>query len=242
MELNIEYKDVQEFSVSLVGVTKINSDGSERQNIIRSMNVAESVKLVREYDNEHDSEAIAVYNLKGEMLGYFPKGDALAFHIDSGGRVSASIKAITGGPTFFEKTIGRNGKNYGCVLLVEKGSFNWDEVTPYMDENKVIEDKISIAKQLEKENAESAIMEYYCVVEKILEMNSRSRISACWRRARYPVNRLSLLLEKNSKYALAYEVITKYLDFKDIIGILASDQESVLKRKVRLEKKLGKNT
>ena len=80
------------FTVSIVGVTHENSDGSSRQQIISRAKAGDAVKFVREYQSEFDPLAVAILNSDGKQIGYLPKGDRLASHIDSGGEVKAKVK------------------------------------------------------------------------------------------------------------------------------------------------------
>jgi len=62
------------YDTKVVGVSKDNSDGSSRQEIIRR-EVAEDDKLSleEEPDNEFDSHAIQVLSKKGNQIGYLKK-------------------------------------------------------------------------------------------------------------------------------------------------------------------------
>lgn len=239
MEITIEMpSENQEFTVSITGISHDNPDGTNRQKILSRSKEGEIVNLVRERDNQFDKSAVGVLNQKGEMIGYLPKGDRLSMHLDCGGIVSAKIGKITGGPTFLEKILKKQSKSYGCVLLINKGGFDWDVVTPLMEESKEIEKILEKAKKHESSNAELSIKNYRSAITKILEMDSKGILAASWRRARYPINRLSLVLEKNNEFDEAYEEIIKYEKFEDKYGILKTDISSLEKRKLRLEKKL----
>lgn len=47
-------------------------------------------------------------------------GDRLAHHLDLGGKYSATVKKITGGPNILDKIFRKKGKNYGCVFKLKK--------------------------------------------------------------------------------------------------------------------------
>jgi hypothetical protein len=64
------------------------------------------------------------------------------------------------------------------------------------------------------------------------------KVAAAWRRARYPINRLSLLLEKCGDYRAAYDEILCYERFNDVFGLTSTEEKSVIARKRRLSKKL----
>lgn len=76
------------YSVNIVGE-------SYRQEEIRRTRSGEAVKLFHEVDNAHDERAIAVFNARGEQIGFLPRDgwltDAL---IDQGREYRASVKEI----------------------------------------------------------------------------------------------------------------------------------------------------
>lgn len=90
---------VRSFYTKIVGVSHKNPDGSSRQKIIARCSVGERLRLVREPDNPHDSQAIAVVRESGEQLGYISSDVAfrLADEIDNGKRFAARISDITCG-------------------------------------------------------------------------------------------------------------------------------------------------
>jgi len=63
--------------------------------------------------------------------------------------------------------------------------------------------------------------------------------NAVIRSTRLPINRLSLVLEKNKKYKECLELIEKYKKMEDLVGLTKSDMESIRKRKDRIIKKLS---
>ncbi len=241
MELEIEYSSVnEEFCKVIVGVTKDNPDGKNRQDILKRTMPGDMVELVRQYDNQYDPDAVAIIYKDGEQLGFLPKGDRLSHYIDSGGSVSARIKKITGGPGVLGRLIPYFKKNYGCVLNISKEGYDWEKITPFQEESKAIEGLLDVTKDLEKTNPELAIENYKESISKIDTLDSKGRLAASWRRARNPINRLSMLLEKNKQYQEAYSTIVNYESKHDVYGLLSTDQVSLEKRKIRLQKKLDK--
>jgi len=87
------------FYTKIAGVTKKNSDGERRQTIIKQLDAAERVALIREPDNRYDPNAIRVESDLGQ-IGYIPAVTALnnlASEMDRGCEVTAIISEITGG-------------------------------------------------------------------------------------------------------------------------------------------------
>lgn len=81
-----------------------------RQSIIKNMDILDPIFLKRERSNPHDSNAIAVYHVNGQKIGYIPRENAkeLAIIMDKGQEVRASISKLAGG----------NGYKYGVEIDV----------------------------------------------------------------------------------------------------------------------------
>ncbi|MBE2923944.1 HIRAN domain-containing protein [Anoxybacillus flavithermus] len=96
-------------NTKIVGVTRKNEDGTSRQELIAECYEGEELFLEREPDNEHDPNAISVWNEYGEQLGYINKDLAsrLAPQMDKGMRVACFVTAVTGG---------YDDKSYGCNI------------------------------------------------------------------------------------------------------------------------------
>jgi hypothetical protein len=231
----------QSFRTTIAGVTKQNPDGTDRQNLVKRIRRGEVLKLVRESLNPFDKYCIAVFRTSGEQLGYIPAGDRrLADHIDMGGEVSVKVIKRTGGPGLLGIFFPALRKSYGCVIEISKGGFNWKEITPYSDESRKLEDLIKMAYLLEETETAKAISMYREAGEQIVAFDRGGPVKAAWRRARYPVNRLSLLLEKRGDLQAAADVIHRYEQFHDVYGLTAAEAKSVEARKQRLARKLSR--
>lgn len=225
----------QEFKTRVAGVTHCNPDGTDRQLLLKKCRSGEEVELRREPDNPHDRFAIMVINARSEVLGYIPAGDRrLAEHIDRGGEVRASIVAITGGPNVFQKLFGLRGKSYGCVLKIVQRDFDWKAVRPWMDANTEIDRLVKLTRQLEKDSPDKAIAQYRDAVERIMALDSNGSKASAWRTARYPIDRLSLVLARQHKTAEALTEIARWRLYADPVGISDAEQESITKREARL--------
>jgi len=206
-----------------VGVTHKNKDGINRQKLIKELRPEERLILKREPDNPYDEYAIAVYNLSGQQLGYIPSGDyTLAEHMDIGDNVSVSVLNVTGGSY---------GKSYGCNIKINK--YFYSRYLRNLEKN--IDNKINLSKEIEKEKPLTAIKLYRKIIDEIKELDS---LKSGYRTARYPINRLSLVLERLKDYENAYDEIIKYEQYENYTGLTKTDKEAVIKRKIRLEKKL----
>ncbi|NJC33886.1 hypothetical protein GGR88_001360 [Sphingomonas jejuensis] len=68
---------------------------SYRQPAIRRTKVGEAVKLFHDIENEHDDRAVAVFNARGEQIGFLPRDGWLTEAlIDQGCHYRASVKEI----------------------------------------------------------------------------------------------------------------------------------------------------
>ena len=109
--------NMRSFYTKIVGVTFNNHNGSQRQQLITDMTrhyqrrgfVA--LHLLRQQNNPHDKNAVAVLDPHGRQLGYLSRQVArtIAPVIDNGGSVSATAVNITGGTP----------KNFGVNLRLE---------------------------------------------------------------------------------------------------------------------------
>ena len=103
------------FHTKVVGVTKLNRNGSDRQRIIRRCRVGEFLDLIPEPDNPYDESAVKVCRMTGEQLGYLAAGIAAQLHgqIARGRHIDAEISSLTGGGRF-------SGKARGVNILITK--------------------------------------------------------------------------------------------------------------------------
>ena len=201
------------------------------------------MRLVREPDNPYDKYAIAVTKASGEQLGYLPSGDSrLAYHIDMGGRVDVRVVTVTGGPGILGLLFRSLRKPYGCVVEIQKGALGGKEVIPYMEKSRAIEALITTAHATEADDPTGAISMYRDAINQIAALDALGSVAAAWRRGRYPINRLSLLLDKSGRSREAYEEILRYELYRDVFGLTQGDTESVAARKQRLSRKLRANS
>lgn len=230
------FQKVEKFRTNLVGVTFENTDGVNRQQLIKNLKPGDALILAREQENKYDKFAIAVFRSDGIQVGYLPGGDIrMANHLDSGGTAEIRVIAVTGGG---DQANSLSNNIYGCAIEVVKHDPKWIEVIPFMDQSSKIEKLLTKTQQLEVKSPENAIRGYLKVIKLIRELDEISTIAAHWRRARYPINRLSLLLERKGESLLALDAILDYEQYNDVYGIIAEDERSVASRKQRLLKRM----
>ena len=115
------------FTTRIVGVTHDNLDGTNRQAILRKLSPGDIAALVREPQNPHDANAVAIVDPQFGHFGYVPAHIVvtLASQLDRGMTGFARIKEITGGT--------RSKRNLGCavgVLLYDSDTEIPDELLP----------------------------------------------------------------------------------------------------------------
>lgn len=173
------------------------------------------------------------------MLGYLPGGDArLADHMDKGGGVTLTVSEVTGGASFLQRLFGRQGKSYGCNVLVVKEDPDWNRIEPWMEADRKIRQLIKDARRREKDDADEAVALYREAVQQIEKLDAQGSQASAWRSASYPINRLSLTLEKAGRHQESLEEIERWEQYEDTRRISDSDASAVEKRKARLLKRL----
>ena len=104
---------VRSFTTRIAGVSKRNSDGTKRQDILGRCEEGERLLLLREPENRYDPDAIAVFRATHEQVGYVP-GDVafrLGQQMDSGLTAMAEIVEIRGGT--------RKKPTLGCAIEIQ---------------------------------------------------------------------------------------------------------------------------
>lgn len=227
----------QVFKCAIAGAIHPNSDGSSRQDAIAKLLPGERLALVRDPDNPFDKHAIAVFNSKNQQIGFMPGGDIrLARHLDQGSPAYAEVVEVIGKPTFFQRITGSNKGNLGCIIAVHKQDPDWKAIEGFTVQNRAIDELVKTANQHEKENPERAIELYRAAIDALILMDSGGSQHKAWRTVKYPINRLSLLLDKTGRKSEALNEIKAWEAYNDHEGISETERESVVKRKIRLLK------
>lgn len=92
----VNMNKISNVALKVVGVTFANDDGTNRQQIIGAMTKDAPVMLKREPHNLHDTNAIAVSSIDGQV-GYIGKDYAkiLAPLMDAGARFKARVSEVS---------------------------------------------------------------------------------------------------------------------------------------------------
>jgi hypothetical protein len=88
-----------DFQSKVVGVTRHNHDGSDRQVIAGECRQGEQLTLRREPDNPQDPNAVAVFRENGDQVGYLSASVAeqLAPLLDADAPITAEVSEVTSG-------------------------------------------------------------------------------------------------------------------------------------------------
>jgi hypothetical protein len=233
------------YEFKIAGINYDNPDGSKRKEIIKKCSIGESVDLKRDYDNEHDKYAIAVFRKTGEQLGFIPREDfyfgypisnrSIAEHIDLGDDVNAKIIKI----------VNVNNSELSTAILeiviISK--------QPFRAKERRAKEILANAKKYEKINPLEAIQLYKEVMALLHEVDTnleelnnnckeRNFPHHLERRTPYPINALSSLLESTDNYEDCIAEIEKYEQLNDPVGIQERYLEGLKKRKSKLASKI----
>lgn len=87
-----------DFSLAAVGCWYDNEDGTSRQDELRLLKVGEEIALLREPDNPHGRNAVAIYTARGIRVGYVGKERStwIASKIDRDYPVRAIVQRVKG--------------------------------------------------------------------------------------------------------------------------------------------------
>ena len=210
------------------GLDHINNFTTKLKNvdekILSQCKNGDNVILIREH-RQGNPGYVGVTNKRGEYIGEVNSHDEshhyLAFDIDHGSEVLATIKEI-----FNEK------KGLQCVIEIKKSDIDWEEDEKFNLKEKEVSKLIYTARQLEKTDCEQAIQLYRKATEMLIELDREcEKYPTTWRRTRFPIYRLSLVLEKQKKYKECLEEIESYQKYDDKVWLYAGEKEKIEKRK-----------
>jgi hypothetical protein len=159
--------------------------------------------------------------------------------MDMGGSVTVRVVTTRGGPGLLGWLLKSFRQPYGATIEIHAGDLNWKYGTPILTKSGEIEVLMKKAHNLESDDPQTAISIYRQAISDIVAIDSGGTTAAAWRRAHYPINRLSLVLDRCGRGQEAYEEILRYERFNDVFGLWSGDATSVTKRKERLRKKFS---
>lgn len=192
--------------------------------------VGEVLNLTRESKADNvNYNYVGVVTKSGEHLGDIELSDlryyGLIFDIDHGAKVSAKIKQI------FTK----NTKIGSINIKVSIGNVDREEQKTLFSIDRNAKEIITKAKTLEKTNHEAAISLYRKAIGLLNGIDHQcEKHFSTWREQKFPINRLSLVLERERRYQECLEEIEAYGKVVDKVGLYAGEKEILEKRKERM--------
>ena len=228
------------YKVSIKGVSHKNTDGSSRQGYIKTLQIGDKVNLLAEPMHIFDRWAVAVLTTSGKQIGYLPSDARDSSTLLKGEPIVATVKHLTGGVNWFSRFFLRK-KYIGVVLLLKKENVDWQRYDKLSSIVKPIDEAIKKALEIEKAGMiQEAIDIYKTVINEIKTLNKNDRYASAHRNYVAPIDRLSLLLEKEKEYEEAKQVIEYFRNEYDPIRPNKAEQDRINKRYERILKKLEK--
>ena len=197
-------------------------------NLVAQCKVGDDLNLIRER-KINAFNYLGVATKSGEPLGDIESFDikyyGLMHSIDHGAKTSVKIKQI----------FTTNG-NFECInVKVFIGDVDLEEQNTlhFIDsEAKAI---ITKAKSLEKTNHEASVSLYRKAIETLKGIDHQcEKHFSTWRKQKFPINRLSVILEKTQRYQECLDEIEAYEKIPDKVGLYAGEKEILEKRKERM--------
>jgi len=163
----------------------------------------------------------------GGCLGFVPSkySNAIISHLEDGLEFYAEVVELT------DKTCKIN-----CRLISKEETEHRKEMV------REAEETIIKAKALEKTNNEEAVCLYRKAMGILREIDQQGEKNfSAWRKQRFPINRLSLVLERQKRYKECLEEIEAYEKLSDKVGLYAGEKERLEKRKEKVLKAINKD-
>lgn len=256
-------------SVQVDGVRDNNPDGTDRQSILAQCKKGEPLRLVRYPDHPDGIRVFRESGeLIGHVENWIQVYCYLRHDMDRGHEFRAKVLEITGTPGNYECFIEierttsddldlwddcRYCKWYenGICRKLEVnitnpaaqglacGDFRQPDVRKKITgKNEQARELVKKAQAKEQSKLDEAVSLYRDAIGILREIDADGGINM-ERWTRYPINRLTLVLERSKRYELCLEEIEEYEQIDDTLGLTKSDTESLFKRKARILKKLS---
>lgn len=223
----------QSFVVKLRGVSFENAGGAARQTLVARLKRGEALQLKAEPENPHDRFAVSVWS-QGSLIGYLPSDARDSSSILRGEKVSALVENVYGGPTLWSRIFGSE-RFYGVAVRVSKEEPDWSFVNACREKCKSAEQQVAAATAAEKAGGTNdAIALYKSALDEIVALNRSDPVAAAHRQVSAPINRLTMLLQKEGRIAEAQQAIANWRSAIDPIGLTKTDVEALTKREQRL--------
>jgi len=225
--------------VGVRGESETNDDGTPRQDIIKTLHIGENMRLESDPHNVHDRWAVKVLTSDGKQIGFLPSSARDADTVLKGEPITAVIEKLTGGTNWFNRTV-LGKKHIGVVLRINKGDVDWDRRERLTQQAKPYNKRIQETSEMESTDLEAAIDAYKKIIDDIEQFSRDQPYASAHREIPAPIERLSMILEKEKRYEEALDVITKSRMWVDPVPPRNKTIiDKINKREARLKKKLS---
>lgn len=225
-----------EVLVGVRGESFANEDGKSRQEIIRTLRAGMPVTLVADPNNEHDRRAVKVLTAGGEQIGFLPSDARDSDAVLKGEPIEATIHSLNGGTNWFQRMLGK--RSIGVVLKIRKGDPDWGRRRALEEIARPVDEIVKKALEMEKSaKAEEAIAAMLASIELVRELTNSNPYASAHRQVPAPVDRLSMLLERQKRFVEALEVIAAWKTTFDPVQPGKAVCDTLRKRAERLSGK-----
>jgi len=122
------------------------------------------------------------------------------------------------------------------------GKVDWHEQKRLRAIDKEVKEIIAKAKTVENTNSDDAVFLYREAIRMLKDIDHQcEKYFSTWRQQKFPINRLSLVLERQKRYKECVEEIEAYEKLTDKIGLYAGEKESLEKRTEKVLKAISKD-
>lgn len=214
-----------------------NDDGTSRQEVIKKLRKKQKVELVPDPLNPHGRWSVKVLTENKVQIGWLPSDARDASALLKGEPIHARIYSIKRAGGLWKRLSG--SALFGVVLEISKDEPNWDRHNQLEKLAKPL-DKLIEAALKEEQNADvrTAIKSMRKAIQAIREFTIAEPHASAYRKYPAPVDRLSLLLEKEKNYEEALKVIDDWQNIYDPVQPTKGVANSIRKRRERLLKRV----
>jgi len=168
-----------------------------------------------------------------------PRNNRLADYIVKKGSIGAGLFRMIRWPGLLDCCFKSRRTNHtGISEIAEEGQYG-EDIIQHLEMCKRIDKIITNAIRLEKRKPELAMAVYERAVSEIYKYDQQGDPARAWRNVRYPINRLTHLLERHNRFQKCLGKIEWYETCDDRLGISKHDAEQIAKRKIRVLKMLS---
>lgn len=197
-------------------------------NILSQCKIGDPLNLIR--NNDRDAiYSLGVATKSGEYLGDIESSDiqyyGLLHRIDHGANTIFKLKQI----------FTTNGNFESVNIEAFIGSPDWRNKNEIDSLNNDARKIITVAKFYENKYPDLSVSMYRKAIKMLKEIDFQCKKHfSTWRKHKFPINRLTLVLQRQGKYQECLDEIKKYEIEYDKLGLYAGEEKILMKRKDRV--------